>query len=120
MSLDALEAAQALLEAGHTRSSISRAYYAAYCGLAEELSRRRVRFARGWNNPAHEQLPELIRNGLTLPVDVRRRMNRAMRRLRTSRENADYRPGVTVDRSDAVAAIHDATSILEALEITGG
>jgi len=117
LSLDSLRAARVLLAAGHVRSSISRSYYAAYCAVSGELARRRVRFARGWQNPSHEQLAALIQSGLPLPVGTRRQLSRAIRRLRVARETADYRPGVTVHRGDALAATHDAGLILEALEI---
>jgi uncharacterized protein (UPF0332 family) len=120
LSLDSLRAAKALLDAGHLRSSVSRAYYAAYCAAASELAGRGVTFAHGWNNPSHEQLPDLILNNTALPRDQRWRVNKALRILRRAREDADYRPGVTVDRSLAVACIHSAIDVLEVLEILDG
>jgi uncharacterized protein (UPF0332 family) len=116
LSLDSLLAAQVLLAAGHLRSSVSRSYYAAYCAISSELARRGVSFARGWANPSHEQLPALVRNALVLSPNTRRQLNQAIRRLRTARENADYRPGVLVDRADAIAAVRDALMIVQALE----
>ena len=61
---DNLEAAQALLREKYWQSSVSRSYYAAYCAVSERLTENGVQFARGWNNPAHDQLLSLIRNGL--------------------------------------------------------
>jgi uncharacterized protein (UPF0332 family) len=116
LSLDSLEAAQKLLAEGHFRSSVSRSYYAAYCALTGRLIRRGVLFARGWRNPSHEQLPAVVRNGLALPPNTRRAFNRAIRRLRTARENADYRPGIQVNRADAIAAVHDAIMIVQTRE----
>lgn len=71
LSLDNLEAAKVLLVAGHIRSSINWSYYAAYCAISQALVTRGAQFARGWNNPSHEQLLTLIRNGL-LPRGTRR------------------------------------------------
>lgn len=45
------------------------------------------------DNPAHDQLLSLIRNGLTLTPGARRQTAAALRRLRLARESADYRPG---------------------------
>jgi uncharacterized protein (UPF0332 family) len=116
MSRDSMQAARRLLAEGHFRSSISRAYYAAYTALSGELVRRTVRFTHGWNNPSHDQVTALIRNGLALAPETRRQMSRAIRRLRVAREDADYRPGAGVDRALALACIHDAIRILVALE----
>jgi uncharacterized protein (UPF0332 family) len=116
LSLDSLEAAQKLLAAGHWRSSVSRSYYSAYCALADPLSRRGVLFARGWRNPSHDQLPDLIQHSLLLPINARRQLARAVRRLRIAREDADYRPGTTVDRSLALACMQDAIFVTQALE----
>ncbi len=116
LSQDNLEAAQALLAGEHWRSSVSRSYYAAYCAVSQRLAEKGVQFARGWNNPAHDQLLALIRNGLTLLPGARHQMTAALRRLRLARETADYRPGNSVGRSLALASIRDADSILRMME----
>jgi uncharacterized protein (UPF0332 family) len=118
LSRDSLRAAQLLLEEGHLRSSVSRAYYAAYCAVSDQLSQRGVSFAHGWNNPSHDQLPALVRNNLALAVNRRRQLSRAIRRLRTAREDADYRPGIAVDRTLALACVHDAIFVVETLEVS--
>jgi uncharacterized protein (UPF0332 family) len=117
LSRDSLRAAKLLANQGHLRSSISRAYYAAYCAIAEELSTRRVRFPRGWHNPAHEQLPDLIAHNLSLPQLTRRRLNKLVRLLRRAREDADYRPGIPIDHALALDCILDATVVLRELGI---
>lgn len=71
LSRECLRAAKRLLDAGCYRRSISSSYYAAYSAVTSELAARRVTFAHGWNNPAHEQLPDLILNNLTLPRTTR-------------------------------------------------
>ena len=116
LSRDNLEAAQALLAGEHWRSSVSRSYYAAYCAVSQRLAEKGVQFARGWNNPAHDQLLALIRNGLTLPPGARHRTVTALRRLRLARENADYRPGSSVGKDLALASYRDAGSVLQMME----
>lgn len=71
LSRDNFQAATKLLNEGHLRSSVSRAYYAAYCAVTAELVGQGVQFAHGWNNPAHDQLPELILNTMRLPRSLR-------------------------------------------------
>jgi uncharacterized protein (UPF0332 family) len=92
LSRENLRAAKLLAEQGYLRSSISRAYYAAYCAVAGELAARGLSFPHGWKNPSHEQLPQTIAANLPLPLMVHRRMNRSIRLLRGMREDADYRP----------------------------
>jgi uncharacterized protein (UPF0332 family) len=116
MSRDSLLAAHRLLAEGHLRSSVSRSYYAAYSSISGALVRRGVAFAHGWNNPSHEQVAALVRNGLALPSGLRRQVNQAIRRLRVAREGADYHPGATIDRALAVACVHDAGRVVQALE----
>ncbi len=116
LSRDNLEAAQALLAGEYWRSSVSRSYYSAYCAVSHRLADRGVQLARGWNNPAHDQLLALIRNGLTLPPGARHQTASALRRLRLARETADYRPGNSVGKVLALASIRDAGSVLLMME----
>jgi hypothetical protein len=92
---DSLSAAKKLLAEEHSRSSISRAYYAAYSVIAGKLTEKGVSFPRGWNNPAHEQLPALLRNTLALPNSTRYSRLKVIRFLRDARGIADYKPGYT-------------------------
>ena len=100
------------------RSCVSRAYYAAYQATTAVCIAHgdAVNFPPGWNNPSHEQLPDLIVNNGNLSVTTRRWVRKALRELRVYRETADYRMGITVDRGAAISAILIATSILERLE----
>jgi len=113
LSLDCLRAAKTLAGEGYWRSSVSRSYYAAYCAVTSDLVMRGVRFGRGWHNPPHEHLLHLIAHNLTLPQDVRRRLSRRMRTLRHAREDADYRPGITVNRALALNCLRDAIVVLQ-------
>ncbi len=117
LSSDNFQAATKLLNEGHLRSSVSRAYYAAYCAVTAELVAQGVQFAHGWNNPAHDQLPELILNTMRLPRALRFPLNRAVRRLRTARENVDYRPHTPIDRPDAIRFLRDASFVLRELGV---
>lgn len=117
LSADCLRAAKRLLDEGLLRRSISSAYYAAYSAVTSELVARGLTFAHGWNNPSHEQLPDLILHNSTLPQSTRRALARIIRRLRTAREAADYRPAFHVDRVLALASVRDAIAVLFALGI---
>lgn len=113
VSLECLRAAKMLAGEGYWRSSVSRSYYAAYCAVTSALVARGVRFGRGWHNPPHEHLLHLLTQHLTLPQDVRRRLSRRLRTLRHAREDADYRPGITVNRALALHCLRDAIVILQ-------
>jgi uncharacterized protein (UPF0332 family) len=117
MSLECLRAAKRLLDHGYLRRSVNSAYYAAYCAVTGELVARGVTFAHGWNNPAHEQVPDLVLNNTTLARNTRYQINRVMRRLRAARENADYRPAATIDRLVAQACLRDASAVLFSLRV---
>src|SRR5688500_15168993 len=113
MAVDALAAAKELMDTSRYRSSVNRSYYSAYCAITSLITERRVALARGWNNPPHEQLRRLVQGRSDLSVSEPRRINRALRRLRLHRENADYRPLAQVDRQVALACIHDAGMIVD-------
>lgn len=117
LSVDSFESAKTLLERKRMRSSVSRAYYAAYSAITFELARTRgVTFAHGRNNPSHEQLPALIRHNLNrrrFPDPARRDLNKALRRLRFARVEADYVPSAHCDASVARNCLRDALFVLE-------
>lgn len=117
LSRDCLQAAKQLAGQGHLRSSVNRSYYAAYSAVTSHLVARGVRFAHGWNNPAHEQLPDFIQNNLSLSQDARRRLRKILRILRKAREDADYRPGLSIDRTLVLHCIRDAIAVLTELGI---
>lgn len=116
MSRECLQVAQQSFHDGRLRRSISSAYYAAYGAVTSRLVDQKVNFAHGWNNPAHDQLPDLILNNLSLPKSARYRLNKAIRILRRAREDADYRPGASIDQALARDCLRNATRIIEALE----
>jgi uncharacterized protein (UPF0332 family) len=116
LSRDCLQAAKRLAEVGHFRSSISRAYYAAYCAIAGASVARGVSFAHGWNNPAHDQLTGIVASHLSLRRWTRRRMVSRTRLLRRAREDADYRPRAFSGPEVARDCLQIASWILTTLE----
>jgi uncharacterized protein (UPF0332 family) len=112
-----LEAAQLLFNEEYYRDCVSRAYYAAYqAAAAASVEHGDSRnFPVGWNNPSHEQLPDLIANNGDLSQATRKEVRRLLRILRSSREDADYRPGRTVDRITAYQCLSGAIVILKHL-----
>src|SRR5207245_3193453 len=99
------------------RSSVSRSYYAAYCTVTDALAARSTSFAHGWGNPPHEHLLDYIDNNLRLSAAVRSRLRKAMRILRRAREDADYRPGLTVERPLALECLRLARFVMETLGV---
>ena len=117
VSLECLWSAKMLAGEGYWRSCVNRTYYAAYCAVTSKLVAQGVRFARGWNNPPHEQLLNLITHNLPLPQNVRRHLRKLIRILRHAREDADYRPGIFVGRTMALDCIRDAIVVLKHLGV---
>lgn len=119
LAQESLIAAKALYEDNFYRACVNRTYYASYqAATAESVSHGDAgSFPTGWNNPSHEQLPGLILNngGLTLPQ--RRSIAHSLRFLRNAREDADYRPGHTVDQNVARDCLREAASVLRVLGV---
>jgi hypothetical protein len=120
LSLDCRRAAMHLADAQHWRSSISRSYYAAYCAVAGALAvhARNLQYRHGWHNPDHNDIPRYIRNNLTHLEETRRwELSKNMRFLRKAREDADYRPGATVDEALTRSALRVAYAVLRTLGV---
>jgi uncharacterized protein (UPF0332 family) len=114
---DSFQAAAVLLAQDHLRSCASRAYYAAYSAFADAMQEAAVAFPFGWRNPAHEQIIGWIGSNSSWPVPQRRRLARTMRRLRKVREIADYRPGTTLTRAEAIELVRESRVILRLLQV---
>ena len=82
--------------------------------MTSRLVERGVSFPHGWNNPGHEQLPNLILHNLTLPMNTRRRLKQLILFLRDTREDSDYRPGRTIDKDKAFVCLRNAEAVLGA------
>lgn len=116
MAQDNRSAAKGLSLAGRYRSSINRAYYAAYCAVASVLEGQ-VDFGHDGNNPAHGQLEPLILNMGSLTRSDRYTLQKAVRRLRGARILADYVPASVSDKSSALEAVRNLNRVFEILEI---
>jgi len=118
ISCDNLFAAGEMLRRGRFRSTISRAYYAAFSAATSLLVARGFQFVDGRDAPGHEQLPDLLMNNVgQLSVTRRRRAKRSLRSLYRARIEADYRLNVTIDRQMARDAVHEASSVLRELGV---
>jgi hypothetical protein len=106
-------AAQFLLAAkdgNFDRPICSRAYYASYAVVTSRLPPG-TSFARGWTNPQHAKLPAHVASIGGLRDSERQAIRRALRRLRQRREDADYRPGITIDATSARESMRDAAEV---------
>jgi hypothetical protein len=98
----------------HERAICGRAYYAVYALLTSRLPRK-ARFAHGWNNPPHSQLPGYVATISGLHEPERRMIRHVVRRLRQRREEADYRPAAAIDWRSAQERMRDAGRIFAIL-----
>ena len=111
-----------LREHGLSRPCVSRAYYAVYSLITSALQSQ-AKQSRTWGrggrkNPDHADLPALVRRTLRgLDESKRRQLQTIIIRMRNRREDADYRPGISVDNhvvSESLRDMHDAAELLGA------
>ena len=117
-ALVTLNTAKQLRDQADARSCVSRAYYAVF-QLATSVCIAHgdaTQFPPGWNNPSHEQLPDLIFKNGNYSLSNRRTVRRLLRELRTLREDADYRIGQTVNAQSVRTALQMARAVFERLE----
>jgi uncharacterized protein (UPF0332 family) len=121
-ALSTLETAKRLREGDDRRSCVSRAYYAAYQAATAVCIAHgdSAAFPAGWNNPSHEQLPDLISSNGKFLLTTRRAVRKILRELRILREDADYRMGRTVDSHTVRTSLLMASTLFERLEIEDG
>ena len=106
---DNLTAAKVLRDAGHSRSAVSRAYYAVFSVIVARLPDER--------SPAHRDLPRLVdRHMGDLPEWKRRWLKSLIRGLYRLRLNADYAPAEPIDSAAARDAIRDCSTTFRLLE----
>jgi uncharacterized protein (UPF0332 family) len=112
MASENLVAAKSLSMDARWRSSVSRAYYAAYAAVSGELEGL-TQYPDGRFGPSHDLLPQLVMTYLTgLGLFDRRKIASAAKRLYRQRIAADYEPPVVVELEESRAAIRDASLIL--------
>ena len=115
-----LASAERLRLDAEARGVANRAYYAVYqaaTALCYEHGDE-SQFPHGWNNPSHDQLPDLIRKNGNLSLWTRRRISQLLNTMRSVREDADYRPGRTVNIEIALEQLQNAATVLRLLEGT--
>ena len=119
MSAECLLASKRLLDEKCHRGSVNRSYYAAYCAISGLLPPA-MKFGNR-SNPPHERVKELVTKTLKMPqfVGKSRRFQMAKRfnYLRMTRVDADYKPGVRIDRSEALQCLHIAIFICRTLGV---
>ena len=93
------------------RAACSRAYYAAYALLAS-LAPSGMTFPKGWNNPSHDQLPEIVRS---LNRSDRSDIIEIVNRLRDSRIAADYGVRQSVTAVMARERVRDCAELFQRL-----
>jgi hypothetical protein len=102
----------------HSRSAVSRAYYAAHSVLTHALVDAGYQLAANRQTPPHAAQPNLI--GVHLALRGRRfvqELRSRVRRLYAARLDADYNQRVTIDQKVSLQAIRDAYSIFLMLEV---
>lgn len=117
LGIDSLVAARQLSRTDRLRSSVSRAYYAAYSAVAQHMVAQTVDFPHGWNNPAHEQITRWLESNRRFATNRRRRLVKALRRLRKAREDADYRPGISLNKSEVLELLKEAALVFRLLGV---
>ncbi len=113
-------AAAQLLKERHPRSSVSRAYYAAFSALNDRLLAH-SRPPLQYETHLHQQIPDLIEAHLMRGNSrARRALRTTVVRLYKARLDADYKLSRTVDESVALNALRDAKSIFRVLGLDNG
>jgi hypothetical protein len=105
---------RAAMGKGFDRAVCSRAYYAAYALVTSRLPTG-ISFGRGWQNPPHANLAKYVARIASLREVERTAVKTALSRLRARREDADYRPGITVDDGSARESMRDAAEVFRIL-----
>jgi uncharacterized protein (UPF0332 family) len=98
-------AAHLLVRDGRWRSALNRAYYAVYARTAGLLTAARIAMPAGREGPHHSVLPDLVAKRLVRLGAKRWSASSLVRGLYGLRVIADYRPSVTVEETDARAAV---------------
>gem|GEM_PF-6339222 len=114
---DALQAARDCIVKERWRTAVSRSYYTAYSLTASVLAKEGVDFPEDRVGPAHEPLPDLVRDHLKklFAPDTLHEVRRIITYLYKSRLDAGYRPHLTVDKQAALRAEQQATAVRKLL-----
>ncbi len=120
MAVDSLRAAKKLRDAGHFRSSVSRAYYAVFCLVTAELCK--VTSVGGFGryaHPPHREMTRFVQNCLRTRMAVGQAewLNSLIRRLYKARLEADYVCGAAIDLALARDTLRDAHIVFRLLKV---
>jgi uncharacterized protein (UPF0332 family) len=115
IAADNFQSANCLGKAGHWRSCVSRAYYAAFSAVTHVLTGK-VTFRQNREAPDHKEVPKLIDCYLKDLPDASK-VTKAVRRLYNGRLEADYKSGRTVDKATALGARRDAYTVCKYLKV---
>ena len=113
LATDALEAARKLT-ADHPRSVINRVYYSMFAETHARLIEQGVRPRQNLGTWKHAEIPLLARKYLVKPLgkEGARTWSQTLRKARTLREYADYRPTWEIDSPMALALLNEASKLL--------
>jgi uncharacterized protein (UPF0332 family) len=96
------------------RAACTRAYYSAYAAITARVPPGTI-FANGWQNPAHAAFPGHVDQIPGLSSAKKSAIRTTLSQLRQRREDADYRPGIEVNRAAARESWRDLTTIIALL-----
>ncbi len=102
LARDSRNAASRLIVDRHSRSAISRAYYAVYSKVTHELLQNGVLMPKDREGPSHAKLRALVEsNFYHMPREKREALSRMIGFLYAMRVMADYSPEALVDDRDS-------------------
>jgi len=113
---DAREAANRLLTEDHYRSAVARAYFAAYSKISHELvAIAGLPMPPGREGPGHNRIRPVIESSMPNMIQAKRdKLSEMIGRLYALRIDADYRPSIEVEGTEAREAISLMKTIFEA------
>ncbi|MBY0311640.1 MAG: HEPN domain-containing protein [Phycisphaerales bacterium] len=110
-----MQSSKLLLEHGHFRAAVSRAYYSAYSMVTSGLIQSGHTVSVGERpNPSHAQVAVMIQHNLDkrrFDKIAIRELSRKVRRLYAMRLSADYAPQDSIEQAEALQAVRDASTV---------
>ncbi len=115
LARDARKAASRLVTEEHFRSCVSRAYYAAYSKVTHELVvTAGLTMPPSREGPSHARIRPLIESRMpNMDLGKRVKLSELLGRLYTLRVDADYKPSVRVEGTDAREALSIMKTVFE-------
>jgi uncharacterized protein (UPF0332 family) len=115
LARDARKAANTLVTEDRFRSAVARAYYAAYSKVTHELAAiAGLLMPPGREGPSHTRIRQIIETSMPNMAQTKRaKLSELVGRLYTLRIDADYKPSMAVEASEAREAISIMKTIFE-------